>query len=88
MTENSNNLMKVIDLMAGILLAVGGLNWGFIAFFEFDMVAWVFGSMSVWTRLIYALVGFGAIYDIVFYKIIQRRWGCEGFYHRIEGTAV
>lgn len=87
MAENSKAFMKTFDLIAAIFLSIGGLNWGFIAFFNVDLIAWAFGSMSVWTRVIYALAGFGALYDIIFYKIIQRRWGCEGFFHRIEGSA-
>jgi|GEM_PF-643036 len=88
MKENSKTLLKALDLTAGGLLAIGGLNWGLIAFFDLDLVASVFGGMSAWTRTIYALVGFAALYDIIFYKIIQKRWSCEGFLHRIEGASV
>ena len=36
--------MKTLDLLAGALLIVGGLNWGLVALAEFDLVAWIFGE--------------------------------------------
>jgi len=54
--------MKVISTIAMILVIVGGLNWGLVGFFNFDLVAAIFGVMSFLSRIVYALVGLSAIY--------------------------
>ena len=53
--------MKIINLIAVILLVVGGLNWGLVGIFNFDLVAELFGAMSTIARAVYALVGLSAI---------------------------
>ena len=45
-----------------ILLVIGGLSWGLIGFFQYDLVAAIFGSMSSTSRVIYGLVGLSAVY--------------------------
>ena len=57
--------MSAIGWIAFILVVVGGLNWGLVGFFNFDLVASIFGAMSMLSRVVYALVGLGAIYMIV-----------------------
>lgn len=49
------------------LLIIGGVNWGLIGFFHFDLVAFIFGEMSWLSRIIYALVGISAIYSCTFF---------------------
>ena len=50
--------MQVIDRIALILAIIGGLNWGSIGLFRFDLVAWICGGQaSVVARVIYTLVG-------------------------------
>ena len=66
--------LKTLDIFVGILLIVGGLNWGLVGIFNFDLVAAIFGSMSVLARIVYALVGLAAVYDLIFIKAIFRRW--------------
>jgi uncharacterized protein len=60
--------MKTLDLLAGALLVVGGLNWGLVALAEFDLVAWIFGeefgTTNAASRLVYGLVGLSAVYAI------------------------
>jgi uncharacterized protein len=60
--------MRKLDLLAGALLVVGGLNWGLVAIAEFDLVAWIFGKefggTSAASRVVYGLVGLAAIYAI------------------------
>ena len=51
-----------IDLIALTLLVIGGLNWGLIGLFDYDLVAAIFGQMSTISRIIYSLVGLSAIY--------------------------
>ena len=57
--------MQVIDRIALILAIIGGLNWGSIGLFRFDLVAWICcGQASVVARVIYTLVGLAAIWCI------------------------
>ena len=66
--------MKTLDVIAAILVVVGGLNWGLVGFFGFDLVAAIFGSMSSLSRIVYSLVGISAIYEVIFWAAIRRRW--------------
>lgn len=53
--------MKTITMIALVLLVVGGLNWALVGLFNFDLVAAIFGDMSVLSRLVYILVGLSAV---------------------------
>ncbi len=66
--------MKTLDVILGILLIVGGLNWGLVGLFNIDVVAFLFGPMSVVTRLVYTLVGISAIYEALELRSIHERW--------------
>jgi uncharacterized protein len=57
---------NTVDLLALILIIVGGLNWGLIGLFNFDLVAALFGDMSALSRIVYMLVGLAAIYAIYY----------------------
>ncbi len=60
--------MKVLDYIALTLVIIGAVNWGLIGFFQFDLVATLFGGMdSIISRIIYALVGLSGIYTLTFY---------------------
>ena len=63
--------MNWLDKTALVLTAIGGINWGLIGFFKFDLVSWLFGSMSLLTRIIYAIVGLGGLYLLSFYGRIR-----------------
>lgn len=67
--------MRTTDVVVAILLVVGGLNWGLVGFLNFDLVAAIFGAGSSLARVVYGLVGFAALYQIVTIRAIQRRWG-------------
>lgn len=54
--------MKQLHMLAYSLVVVGALNWGFIAFFNFNLVGTVFGAGTLWERVVYGLVGLGGIY--------------------------
>ncbi len=43
------------------LSLIGALNWGLVGFFRFDLVAWIFGPMTIWSRLVYAIIGLAAL---------------------------
>ncbi len=66
--------MKTLDVLAAVLLVVGGLNWGLVGLLNFDLVATIFGPMSILARVVYLVVGLGALYQIAGWKAIQRRW--------------
>ena len=66
--------MKTVDVIAAVLVIIGGLNWGLVGIFNWDLVAAIFGSMSVISRIIYILVAAGAVWQIIFWKAIQKRW--------------
>lgn len=56
---------QILETIVWVLLVIGGLNWGLIGFFEWNLVAVIFGYTSVMTRVIYALVGIAALYKIL-----------------------
>lgn len=66
--------MKTVDVIAAILLVVGGLNWGLIGLFDFNFVNLIFGSLPVIERLVYVVVGLAAVYQGLQWKAIQQRW--------------
>ena len=72
--------MKNLDVIVAILLVVGGLNWGLVAFANFDLVASIFGSGALLSRVVYGLVGISALYQAMQWKAIQRRWTSNAAY--------
>lgn len=52
----------IANMTALILVVIGGLNWGLIGFFEYNLVDELFGVNSTLSRIIYALVGLAALY--------------------------
>ena len=60
--------MRKLDVVAAVLLIVGGLNWGLVAIAKFDLVAALFGldfgETNAATRIVYGLVGLAAVYAI------------------------
>ena len=63
--------MKALDILATVLLIVGGLNWGLVGVAHFDLVATLFGDMSVLSRIVYSLVGLSAILKAITWKAAQ-----------------
>ena len=55
----------VVEMIAVILLLVGGLNWGLVGLFKFNLIDAIFGDMTAITRAIYVLVGLSAVYRII-----------------------
>ncbi len=55
---------NALDWIAMVLLIIGGLNWGLVGLFNFDLVATLFGEMSALSRIVYAVVGLSALYTI------------------------
>ena len=59
--------MKAVDIIALILIIIGAINWGLIGFFQFDLVAAIFGDMSTFSRIIYAIIGIAGLSSISFF---------------------
>ena len=57
--------MRVIYQTALALIIIGGLNWGLVGFFDYNLVDALFGTGSALARIVYALVGLSAIYVTV-----------------------
>lgn len=57
--------MNLITSLAFLLVIVGALNWGLVGLFNFDLVAAIFGSMSVASRIVYVLVGLSGLYLLI-----------------------
>jgi len=53
---------KGLQTFAGVLLIIGGLNWGLVGFFNYNLVSALFQEGTFLTNLIYDLVGLSAIY--------------------------
>lgn len=69
--------MYALNAVALLLIIIGGLNWGLVGLFDFNLVAALFGSGSTLTRLVYVLVGMAALYSIYLFKPVK-----EGTHHR------
>jgi len=54
--------MKALTVLAIVLLVVGGLNWGLVGLFQFNLVATLFGATSLLSNIVYILVGISALY--------------------------
>ena len=63
--------MKWIDNTALTLVIIGALNWLLVGIFKFDLVAFIFGNLTWFSRIIYSLVGLSGLYLISFYGRIH-----------------
>jgi uncharacterized membrane protein YuzA (DUF378 family) len=71
-------MMKFLDIIATLLLVVGGLNWGLWGLFEFDLVAKALGgNTALLSKAVYGLVGLAAAYQLIWLKPIQMRWSAK-----------
>jgi hypothetical protein len=62
--------MNALDWIAFVLLVVGGINWGLIGIFEFDLIEAIFGELLIMSEVIYALIGISALYQI--YSVLKK----------------
>lgn len=63
---------NALDWIAQILLIVGGLNWGLVGLFDFDLVARLFGDGSMLSRIVYILVGASALWGLAIFRHSSR----------------
>ncbi len=60
-----DEIMGIVNRIALILSIIGGINWGLIGLFKFDLVAWICGGQdAIFARIIYSIVGLAAIWCI------------------------
>jgi len=57
--------MKAVGIVATILIVIGGLNWGLVGFFDYNLVDGLLGVDSVAARVVYAVVGLAAVWKLV-----------------------
>ena len=60
--------MKAFHMVAFVLVLVGALNWGLVAFFNFNLVSVIFGAGTMLERVVYAVVGLSAVYVAVTHR--------------------
>ncbi|MFO7979776.1 MAG: DUF378 domain-containing protein [Candidatus Aminicenantes bacterium] len=58
--------LNIVDWICMILIVIGGLNWLLVGLFDFNLVAAIFGAMSIISRIVYVLVGVAALYVVIF----------------------
>ena len=68
--------MKYLDVIAAVLLVIGGLNWGLYGLFQVDLVNQLFGNSAL-SSIIYILVGASAFYQVIGLRGIWSRWSVE-----------
>lgn len=66
---------RILDCIALTIVIIGAINWGLIGFFNFNLVAAIFGDMTWISRIIYALVGICGLYLITFYMHLSDKNG-------------
>lgn len=79
--------MKGIDITVAVLLVMGGLNWGLVGIYGFDLLASLLGDGSVATRTAYAVLGISALYQAVNVPVIRRRWRVAPLRIRVDGPS-
>lgn len=69
------NAVRAIYWIALVILIIGGLNWGLVGLFDYDLIAVLFGDQSVLSRIIYDLVGASAIYVAIVAAMVTKKSG-------------
>ena len=67
--------MRAFNAIVLTLVIIGGINWGLIGLFDYNLVDAIFGPMSLMSRIIYTLVGVAGIWAIAFYghdRVVQK----------------
>ena len=61
--------MKTLQIIALTIMIIGALNWGLIGLFNFDLVASIFGTMTIVSRTIYTLVGIAGLINVMLFFV-------------------
>ena len=54
-------MKKTLKIILASLVLIGALNWGLVGFFGFDIVRYLLGDMTVWSRIVYSIIGVSAL---------------------------
>ena len=65
---------KFLKVTSYLLVLIGALNWGLIGLFDFNMVSYLFGEMTVVSRVIYSLVGISAIIFAIAEHVYEKKY--------------
>lgn len=65
--------MKLLNVVTYLLILIGGLNWGLVGFFDYDLVVGLLGDSTTPALITYNVIGVSALYRIIFWKKIA---GC------------
>jgi hypothetical protein len=67
LTKGKGHIMKMntVDYIAWVLIVVGGLNWGLVGAFDYNLVDSLFGVDSTLSNVVYILVGLAAVYSLI-----------------------
>ena len=83
-----NRRTGLLDGLCRLLIIIGGLNWGLVGIFKFDLVAWIcggldFGQTNAASRIIYIVVGLAAVYELA---LLPKLLDARGTSHRRPAT--
>ncbi len=56
-----NNFLNVLKIIAFSAVVIGAINWGLVGMFHFDLVSYLFGNMTILSRIIYSLIGISGV---------------------------
>ena len=68
--------MRTLHAITLALVIIGGINWGLIGLFDYNLVDAIFGTMSITSRIIYTLVGVAGLWAITFFgynNVVEKR---------------
>ncbi|CCZ49958.1 putative uncharacterized protein [Acinetobacter sp. CAG:196] len=68
---------KFLKVTSYILVLIGALNWGLVGLFNFNLVSFLFGDMTLLSRVIYSLVGISAIVAAITGHMYEKRYCVE-----------
>jgi len=66
--------MKIFDAIAFTIVVGGALHLGLLGLTGIDLVAAIFGKMSVLSRMVYTLIGCAALYQLSQFRVVHKRW--------------
>ena len=72
--------MRAVNSVVLLLIIIGGLNWGLVGAFDFNLVDTLFGEGSALSRIVYIVVGLAALYELIPWVM--------GLMNEEDGTAV
>ena len=75
--EGEKKMNKFLKVTSYILVLIGALNWGLVGLFDFNLVSFLFGDMTLLARIIYSLVGISAIVAAITGHMYEKRYCVE-----------